>query len=159
PKEALVDQVRRAIEAGIQYLRDQEKGNGNWEAVDKASVSMQGGWTSLAMLALLNAGVRPDDPIIDRGLKYLRKVEPQYTYVVSLQTMVFAETGRNEDKQRIQKNVDWLIAAMVREGGRCRGWAYQQGSHIVVTDNSNTQYALLGLHAGHLAGARIDREV
>src|SRR5439155_8055604 len=69
-----------------------------------------------------------------------------------------AETGRNEDKQRIQRNVDWLIAAMVRDGGKCRGWAYLKGSSLI-TDNSNTQYALLGLHAGQLAGAKIDREV
>src|SRR5207302_6479985 len=83
------------------------------------------------------------------------------TYVVSLQTMVFTETGRNEDRQRIQRNVDWLISAMVKEGEKCKGWGYgsytQSGMRI--TDNSNTQYALLGLHAGRLAGAKIDREV
>ena len=157
PKEPLVEQVRKAIEGGVRYLRDQERGNGNWEAVDKASVGMPGGWTSLAMLALLNAGVKPEDPVIERGLKSLRQVEPQFTYVVSLQTMVFAETGRSEDRERIQRNVDWLIRAMVREGGKCKGWTYRQEPRL--TDNSNTQYALLGLHAGRLAGAKIDREV
>src|SRR5712692_3146704 len=105
PREPLVERVRKAIDAGVRYLRDQEKGNGNWEAVDKASVSMPGGWSSLAMLALLNAGVSPEDPIIERGLKYLRQVKLQHTYVVSLQTMVFAETARNEDRERIQRNV------------------------------------------------------
>lgn len=73
PKEPLVQQVRKAIDAGVRFLRDQEKGNGNWEAVDKASVAMPGGWTSLAMLALLNSGVQSEDPIIERGLKSLRK--------------------------------------------------------------------------------------
>src|SRR5206468_8684623 len=128
------------------------------EAVDVASVGWQGGWTSLAMLALLNAGVSPDDPIIEGGLKTLRQIEPKQTYVVSLQTMVFAETGRNEDRERIQRNVDWLIDAMVRDGGKCKGWTYLQANSRI-TDNSNTQYALLGLHAGRLAGAKIDREV
>lgn len=158
PKEPLVEQVRKAIDAGIRFLRDQERGNGNWEAVDKASVGFRGGWTSLAMLALLNAGVRPEDPIIEHGLQYLRQVEPQQTYVVSLQTMVFAETGRNEDRQRIQRNVDWLLRAMVKEDGKCKGWSYFQGTSRI-TDNSNTQYALLGLHAGRVAGAKIDRDV
>lgn len=157
PKEPLVQQVRKAIDAGVRYLRDQEKGNGNWEAVDKASVAMPGGWTSLAMLALLNAGIKAEDPIIERGLKYLRQIEPQHTYVVSLQTMVFAETARNDDRMRIQRNVDWLLRAMVKKGGKCRGWSYTQESSI--PDNSNTQYALLGLHAGRLAGARIERAV
>src|SRR5207302_7239139 len=158
PREPLVEQVRKAIQAGVRYLRDQEKGAGNWEAVDKASVGWPGGWTSLALLALLNAGVSPEDPIVERGLKYLRQVEPDRTYVVSLQTMVFAETARNEDRERIQRNVDWLIRAMVREGGKCKGWTYLQANSRI-TDNSNTQYALLGLHAGRLAGAKIDREV
>jgi hypothetical protein len=157
PKEPLVQQVRKAIDAGVRYLRDQEKGNGNWEAVDKASVAMPGGWTSLAMLALLNAGVNPEDPIIERGLNYLRRFEPQHTYVVSLQTMVFAETARNEDRQRIQQNVDWLLKSMVKEGGKCKGWSYTREYRS--PDNSNTQYALLGLHAGRLAGAKIDRAV
>src|SRR5207244_7237962 len=102
-------------------------------------------------------------PMIERGLKYLRQVEPTQTYVVSLQTMVFAETARNEDRERIQGNVDWLIGAMVKEDGKCKGWGYlsysQSQSKSRITDNSNTQYALLGLHAGKLAGAKINREV
>jgi hypothetical protein len=157
PRELLVDQVRKAIERGVQYLRDQEKGTGNWDNIDKASVGMQGGWTSLAMLALLNAGVKPDDPIIERSLKYLRTVEPSKTYVVALQTMVFAETGHTEDRLRIQRNVDWLINAMVKENGKCVGWTYEDTPRP--PDNSNTQYALLGLHAGRVAGAKIPREV
>lgn len=154
----LVERVKVAIDRGIQFLRDQERGTGNWEAIDKASAAMRGGWSSLAMLALLNAGVRPDDPIIERGLKFLRGVEPEQTYVVALQTMVFAEAGRNEDRERIQRNVDWLIRTMLRDGTGCLGWTYGP-SFGRIPDNSNTQYALLGLHAGHLAGARIERSV
>jgi len=158
PKELLVDQVRKAIDRGIQFLRDQEKGGGSWEAADNASVLYPGGWTGLAMLALLNAGVKPSDPIIDRGLKHLRTFKPQHTYVVSLQTMVFAEAGRNEDRERIQSNVDWLIRARVMNGQVCLGWTYTL-EHGLSADNSNTQYALLGLHAGRLAGAKVDAEV
>jgi hypothetical protein len=157
--EVTAENVRKAIDAGIKFLMEQERGRGNWEAVsEKGAIGLEGGWTSLALLALLNAGVKPDDPIIERGLKYLRNVEPAHTYVVSLQTMVFAEAGKPEDRERIQRNVDWLIAGRVMDGGRCRGWTYGQARGRT-TDNSNTQYALLGLHAGHLAGAKIDRQV
>ena len=158
PRELLVDQVRKALDRGVQYLRDQEKGRGNWEDVDQASVIMRGGWTSLAMLALLNAGVKPDDPIIDRGLKYLRTIEPSKTYVVALQTMVFAEAGHSQDRVRIQRNLDWLVSSMVRDkDGKCIGWSYDEKSRF--PDNSNTQYALLGLHAGKTANVKIDRSV
>src|SRR5262249_6857455 len=113
-KELLVDRVRKSMDRGIQFLRDQEKGRGNWE-VDQLSFLIEGGWTSLALLALLNAGVPPDDPIIDRGLRYLRTVQPKNTYVDSLQAMVFAEAGRTEDRVRIQRNVNWLIQSMIRD--------------------------------------------
>ena len=43
-------------------------------------------------------------------------------------------------------------------GQECRGWSYTMGSPNE-PDNSNTQYALLGLHAGQQAGAKIDRAV
>src|SRR5262249_53726753 len=95
-KELLVDQVRDATKRGVQYLRDREHGAGNWEAADNTMIGVRGGWTALCMLALLNAGVRPDDPIIERTIHYLRQVDPTQTYVVALQTMVFAEAGRNE---------------------------------------------------------------
>ena len=157
-KERLVDQVRDAISRGVQFLRDQERGKGDWE-IDTVSAAWPGGETSLALLALLNCGVDPQDPIIDRGLQYLRTVEPQHTYVVGLQTMVFAVAGRAEDKERIQRNADWLVKNRVFREKRFVGWSYGKGRNYGGSDNSNTQYALLGLHEAHLAGATIDKEV
>ena len=157
-REGLVERVNKAIDAGVHFLRDQEKGTGNWDNLQPGSIAMPGGWTALATLALLNSGVKPDEQIIDRALRYLRTIEPTQTYVVSLQTMVFTEAGRSEDRQRIERNVEWLIKTRVMVDGMCRGWGY--GANLTPqTDNSNTQYALLGLHAGRQAGARIDREV
>jgi hypothetical protein len=164
PKEELVERVRKAIDSGVRFLSEKEKGKGNWE-VGETSVSNPGGLSCLAVLALLNAGVPPNDPLIQRGIAYIRTVPPSRTYVVSLQTMVFAElqarsTGkaeRNEDADRIQRNVDWLLKAMIRRGNGIGGWSYFAEGRT--GDNSNTQYALLGLHAGHLAGAKIDRTV
>src|SRR5262249_17438959 len=112
-REPLVEQVHKAIAGGVQFLRDKEHGNGNWESEDPNSHQYPGGPTCLALLALLNAGVKPNDPVVERGLKYVRTLEPAKTYVVALQTMVFAEAGQNEDKERIQRNVDWLLAARV----------------------------------------------
>jgi hypothetical protein len=158
--EPLVDRVRDAIQRGVQFLRAKEDGKGHWE-VDTISTpgGAPGGETCLAMLALLNAGVKPDDPIIERGLEYLRRVPPRNTYVVGLQTMVFAAAGRTNDRQLIQRNVDWLINARVYNGGnQFVGWGY--GAKDVAADGSNTQYALLGLHDGaQLGGATVKKEV
>src|SRR5262245_1759651 len=141
PKEPLVDQVRKAIEDGIRFLRQREKDQGNWESEAGLIIHSQigaGGPTSLALLSLLNAGVKPDDPLIQRGLKYLRTIPPKSTYVVGLQTMVFVEAGDPLDLTRIQRNVDWLIQARVMPGGKLRGWGYNWDH--AGTDNSNTQY-------------------
>lgn len=160
PVEPLVERVRKAIERGVQYLRDQEAGKGGWEHIDPVASNLHpGGRTCLALLALMNTGVRPEDPIVERGLRVLRKIEPRQTYVVALQTMVFADAGRNEDKERIQRNVDWLLDQRLFVNGEFRGWSYGTVRGAEGGDNSNTQYALLGLHAGHLSGARIDRKV
>ena len=105
PDGPLVERVRAAIDKAVRYLRSVEKGNQNWERLSIA-VQKPGGQSALALLALLNAGVKPDDPVVQRGLEYLRTVEPRDTYVVGLQTMVFAEVGDPKDLPRVQRNVD-----------------------------------------------------
>ncbi|MBL8796606.1 MAG: DUF4159 domain-containing protein [Planctomycetia bacterium] len=159
-KEELVEQVRKAIEDGKKFLRQQQvvvgDGTGHWE-VDVNSAGHGGGWTCLTMLALLNAGEKPEAEVVKRGLKYLREQgTPRKTYAVALQTMVFAEAGDPQDKARIQKNVDWLVESRVLKGGQLIGWGYEEKS--ISADNSNTQYALLGLWAGKQAGAKIDQK-
>src|SRR3954469_7359671 len=69
--EPLVDRVRSSIERGVRYLRREEKGRGNWEPSQVAN-DKPGGSTTLALLALLNSGVPVDDPMIQRGLGFLR---------------------------------------------------------------------------------------
>ncbi len=125
---------------------------------DKPCITYPGGWTSMAVLALLNAGVPVEDAHVKKGLAYLRKLEPGKTYVRAMQTMVFVEAGQPEDRQRIRDNVNWLIDARVMRNNQLTGWSYGKGP-TASTDNSNTQYALLGLWAGRQAGVDINRQV
>jgi hypothetical protein len=157
PEEPLVERVRAAIDKGVRHLRSVEKGSQKWEQDIAVANTRPGGESALALVALLNAGVKPNDPVIERGLEYLRRIEPKNTYVVGLQTMVYAEVGDPRDGPRIQNNVDWLLRARVYRDNKFQGWGYQEEGSTA--DNSNTQYALLGLHAGKQAGAKIDRAV
>ncbi|HEX3147226.1 MAG TPA: DUF4159 domain-containing protein [Gemmataceae bacterium] len=165
-EEPIVKKVRKSLDEGIKYLKDTQKDDGGrytWENSLLANLQ-PGGTSCLAMLALLTAGVPADDPVIKRGLPYIRGLEARHTYVVGLQTMVLAEVGDVRDLNRIQSNVDWLLNAAVTRGGKLGaggkllGWTYSTstGNH---TDNSNTQYALLGLWAGRQAGAIINKSV
>ena len=159
--ESLADQVRKAIDEGVRYLKQNQNQNGSWNDKLGAFSHHAGGATCLALLALLDCGVAKDDPVIVRGLKYIRGLQQPTTYVRSLQTMVYAKAGLAEDKGRIQVNVDHLIKIRLRDDkGLLKGWSYDYpGPQGGSADNSNTQYALLGLHMGRLAGARIDRKV
>ena len=156
-KEALAERVKRSIDKSIEYLRANQRANGSFET-DLAAANIHGGWTALASLALLNAGVSPKDPAMTKSLEFLRKLDTSSVYVKSLQTMVFVEARQPEDKLRIGENIAWLIKARVLKDGKLAGWSYDD-KIAIVTDNSNTQYALLGLHYGSQAGVAIKREI
>lgn len=153
----LVRKVRRAIDEGVSYLKSQQrKSDGSWE-IGLVAESNPGGPTALVVLALLNAGCKPDDEAVKRGLDYLRKISigsHSKTYVVGLQTMALCLAKQPTlDKARIEANVAWLLAARLSDG-----WSYGKLNAPVVgvADNSNTQYALLGLHEAIQYGVKID---
>jgi hypothetical protein len=162
PDAELADRVRKAIDNGVRFLRDKAQAQGDWERLEGDSHNRPGGWTALALLALLNCGVPPEDPLVQRALESLRKVpadEKGQTYVVGLQTMVYCLAGQKVDAERIQRNVDWLIKARHMDGDKLLGWSYQLPGRTAIPDNSNTQYALLGLHEAHVAGYPVPAEV
>lgn len=155
-REELVDQVKNSIDRGVAYLRRNQSTRGDWEKGGIIGIGViTGGQTCLAALALLNAGVKPDDPVIQRAMNYIRQIPQNGTYVVALQTMVLAEVRDPRDRERIQSNVNWLLQGMLKPA--FRGWSYGVGLDGG-GDFSNTQYALLGLQAGRQAGARIPDE-
>ena len=78
-----------------------------------------------------------------------------------MQTQVFAAAEPDRDRLRIVANVEWLEKAQIRPGDRVAwpgGWGYN-ARRIRPGDNSNTQYALLGLHAASEAGVAINPQV
>lgn len=157
PEDELVEKVRKGIEKGVAFLKKEQNPQGNWEGVVLAFLAdMDGGATALCTLALLNCGVKPEDPSLVRALQYLHDLPPKKTYVVALQNLVFLETRKEKYKPKIQKNADWLVEHAVNRTRGREGWSYPGNS---VADNSNTQYALLGLYAAKQAGAKIDDDV
>jgi hypothetical protein len=153
--------VERAIRDGVRYLKQQQRQDGSWPEVDERARS---GATSLVTLALMTAGEKPDSPAIRAALEFLRKLGPndlRWTYAIALQTMVFAAAEPERDLLRIAANVDWLERAQIRSGDPVPwpgSWSYDS-KHNRQGDNSNTQYALLGLDAASEAGVPVRPEV
>src|SRR5262245_1906831 len=154
----LVDKVKKSLDNGVRYLKNTQTKEGHWEGVVlKTLAGMDGGTTALATLALLNSGLKPGDANVDKALKYLDNLEPDKTYVRALQTMVFAETRDKKYLPKIAKNVDWFRDnAIGLKKGKLEGWSYPGNT---IADNSNTQYALLGLYAAKTAGVKIEDDL
>jgi hypothetical protein len=153
----LVEKVKKSIDRGVGYLKNNQQKDGDWEGVVLGNiVGLKGGATSLATLALLNCGLKADDPTVAKALNYLRGLTPDKTYVVALQTMVFAEARQAKDLPKIAANVKWFQDKAIYREGRLEGWSYPANA---IADNSNTQYALLGLYAAKTAGVKVDEKL
>ncbi len=139
--------VAAAIKRGVSYLkRSQNPRDGGW----REKMPQNCGVTALVTLALLNCGEDPESPEILRALNYLRAKKPEATYSVALQCMVFCALTRKskEDFPIIERNCRWLASKQLTNGG----WSYPSNSS---GDPSNSQFALLALHEGQRAGAKL----
>ncbi len=159
PADPLADKVKEAQKKAIEYLKGHqkefEKGVWNWEDVS-LNLLQPGGTSALALLALLESGLKSDDEVVARGLKYLRTLEPRHTYVVSLQTQVLCKANQKKDADLIKRNVEWLEKAAVWNGKNLEGWSYQSNGGNRA-DHSNTGYAIAALYAANKAGFKVKK--
>lgn len=152
--------VKNAIQRAIAKLKAQQDADGSWRYMGGYS-PYDVGMTGLAVLALHHAGVPADDPAIANGIRYLLGASNEITYSVALKTMALAEVDPVRYKREIQAGADWLIEAQCPNGM----WTYQnmgtRGArtgkrlNLGAGDNSNTQFAVLALHAAFQAGVAV----
>jgi hypothetical protein len=155
PDDISPEEVRKVIAGGIRFLKDEQKPDGSFGGF---SAHGSAGISGLCTLALLNAGVPLDDPVIQKALSFLQKDHPGSasgvrTYTTSLQTMVFAEADPKRFRPDILRNVAWLEQAQVQTGDYRGAWSYGTGAGN--GDNSNSQFALLALHEAERVGVRV----
>jgi RNA polymerase sigma factor (sigma-70 family) len=155
PPETLAEKTSKSKSAAIAWLVKQQNAGGSW-ATDERPSMMQGGQSALAVVALLESGLKPQNETVKKGLAYLRGIKPQGTYVVSLQTQAFCLANQKEDAEAIKTNVKWLEDTAVRKDSKLIGWSYgSPDAHAA--DNSNTRYAVAALYAAHKAGFKVQR--
>jgi hypothetical protein len=177
------EEVRAAIARGVAFLRSQQAADGTFLSSFAPTVRVQSrvtrttngrvvvsgvrvmqrgpigfGPTALATLALLNAGLSVQDPCVARALDYLRGVhDPAIlgaTYDRSLLLMALVAAREwDKDRSRIAALAKALEAVQTTRGAQRGMWSY---GHVAMGgDNSNTQFALLGLHDAAVAGVHI----
>jgi hypothetical protein len=116
---AFAKQVNHAIDEGVKHLRGQQAADGSWPHARM-------GATALAALALLEAGVDPNDPAIQWAAEFVRKkaVNETYSYSVCTTIMFLDRLGDPQDSLLIQHLGARVLFAQVRQGGGAGGWGY-----------------------------------
>jgi len=150
------EKIQRAIEKSRDWLLREQKPNGTWECGMRTQDTRVGA-TALVVLALANAGVEAEHPALRKSLDWLRQQKPEETYSVSLQTMALAMLAPDTDRPILERNVQWLESTQVTNGPAAGSWSY--GKAKGTGDNSNSQFALLGLHEANRAGVAVDPRV
>jgi hypothetical protein len=155
--QELREKVDAARAKAVKYLKEQQDKEGSWEGVVLGQIAgLKGGVTALAALGLLEAGVPANDPTVAKAVKYLAKLEPDKTYVVSLHAQVLARADAKKYAKEIQADADWLLKKAIRKGDKLQGWSYPANN---IADTSNTHFAVMGLHAAAQAGAKVDEKI
>jgi hypothetical protein len=152
--DALRVRALEAIMRAQQFLVSQQAADGSWPQ-DGHDI----GATSLVLMSLFYSGMTTADPPVERAIAYLRASPvPDNTYDVSLMAMALALTDENRSRGKLTSLKNWLIDAQHGAGHPASGtWGYQR--HDNWWDNSNTQFAILGLREAAQAGVDVPRDV
>ena len=141
------EEVRSAIDRGVEYLKNEQGRNGNWPDYG----GFAGGVSALCTLALINSGVPIDDEKLQKALSYLRGLKPDKTYSVALQLMALAAAEPKKDLLILRRNAKVLEDTQIKGGPNAGAWSYPGTGG----DNSNSQFALLGLHEAERVGVPV----
>ena len=73
--------------------------------------------------------------------------------------MVFCAAEPKQDLILIRRNAKWLEEQQIKDGSRAGMWSYPKPGAPNVGDNSNTQFALLGLYEAERAGVPVNDKI
>ena len=156
------EQVERAIREGVRFLKAQQRRDGSWPEIEEKANT---GTTSLVTLALLTAGEQRDSPTIRR----VARLPPQFRAAAASQHLrhLVADDGLRRGRSGPRSPpARWPTSSgwSRRRSSPAIGWSGPGPGPIPTTkfqagDNSNTQYALLGLNAASEVGIAVNPKV
>jgi len=151
--------VEQAIQKGVEYLWSLQRDDGNWDGHGITPLNPEAGYpvgpTALVAYALLESGASPQDPRMERALKWLAKKDTNKTYSLGLRCNVWEIANRktkNKYRRLLMKDVATLVTSTANGS-----YTYtSKGDGKSSGDNSNSQYGLLGVWAGARAHLEMD---
>ncbi len=147
--EVTAEQLERKMASLATQVRAAQRPDGSFRGERDA---WPVGQTALAVLALRAAGTEADDPAVRKGAEFLVSEEAgprkQVVYQKALKIMAL----RSVDPERYRPQIAAGAAYLVRAQQDSGGWSYEVTGR---PDNSNSQFALLGLHSAALSGVKV----
>lgn len=142
--------VDRAIDRGVQYLRDQQLLDGSWGDHEQFGA----GHTAFTAYTLLVCGVPADDPVIQLAFAAADARSMEHTYSAACVALAYAATHAERFRPRVERAVQQLLDQQDGEGL----YTYPQypgQAGMLPADLSNTLYAALAFRAAERAGIDI----
>jgi len=157
-KPELKRKISISIDKGVEALKEYQKPDGSWGPHGSTYVL---GPTAMALFTLLRCGEEPNSKIINKGFDYAAKCPLTYTYEIALLLMALEARYKPAKRKRgdsfarppASKRDRALAIRALRALGKGPTWTYQSPGQ---GDNSNTQYAILGLRAAANFGLTVD---
>ncbi len=149
------EEVRRAIERGVEFLQRRQGGDGLWPYPSK---SMSGGATALCTHALLACGTDESNEAVKLGLKQVRDMELSHTYSVALRILVLSSVDEMGDRPLVEKSLRWMAETQTAEGNAAGGWSYGP-KRSRRADGSNTRFAVWALDEARRKGFTVPEEL
>jgi len=151
-------QVVDSIDKAKRKLLKAQQRDGSWKT-GGGNDQYPVGVTSLALMALLNSGKSVDDAEIERGLNWLRRQEPSYTYEISLMIQALAAARDGEhDISKVRALARDLEEMQIRQGPNAGSWSYSKNMRVGGGDRSNAHFAVAALREAQEMGIPISLE-
>ena len=150
--------VRQKIRKAHLWLKVRQNGDGSFTPT-RVAQTHKVGLTSMALLAMMNSGLKPTDPNVKKGLRYLRNLRslPTQTYDASLMLMALCAANDGTDADKKARLVAILENGQKKTGRSAGGWTYSSARGLGNPDGSNTQFAVLALRDAAVAGVTVKK--
>ncbi len=136
------------IKALIRELGDSQSRDGSW-----SYSSYTVGCTALCLLALKRANLPNDHPVVRQATRYVAEHSDSRVYSEALVAVALEQVDPKRYRTRIKRAYGYLETAQARNGA----WTYDaRGANGIRHDNSNTQFAVLGIAAAERCGITVD---
>ena len=149
----LAEQVQTAIDRAVTYLKRQQNNNGTWP--DHPG-NIGGGITALCTLALLNAGVPPDDEKIQKSLIVLAR--PHASADLRRGAADDGLLRRRAEERPAADSPEREVAGRQPDHQRPRAREPGPIRPSAAGDPSNSQFALLALYEAERAGVKVNEK-